>query len=115
MTGAHEFEVIHEGRPGQCRHPTTRETDHIREELIKAHPDEWERLADLIPQDLMLMENYISDGPGFAGTLAVLFWGEPCFITVIGDNGSTGHNWEVIQLDNGGPYFCQSCSEGFEK
>ena len=97
------------------RSATEPEANLIREALLREYPDDRERLADLIGCDLMIRENYISDGPGFAGTLAVLFWGEPCFVTVIGDNGATGTNWEVVTLDVGGPYFCQSCSAGFEK
>jgi hypothetical protein len=46
--------------------------------------------------EIMVRENYISDGPGFAGKLAVIFWGEPQFLTVLGDNGSTDTNWQTI-------------------
>lgn len=84
------------------RWPNTGELYAIKNALLKVYPDEWERLADLVRQDLMLTDNYISDGPGFMGTLAVLFWGEPCFVTVIGDNGSTGTNWEVIKTEGNG-------------
>ena len=78
---------------------TELEVNAIRRTMLLKYPDERTRLFGLMTNDLMIRENYISDGPGFAGTLAVYFWGEPQFITVIGDNGSTGTNWEVINLE----------------
>lgn len=56
-----------------------------------------ERAHYLTRDEVMIREDYISDGPGFAGKLAVIFWGEPQFVTIVGDNGSTDTNWEVIE------------------
>ncbi|MHC4237689.1 MAG: hypothetical protein ACYSSM_05495 [Planctomycetota bacterium] len=58
-----------------------------------------DRAKYLAREEVMIREDYISDGPGFAGKLAVIFWGEPQFMTVIGDNGSTDTNWEVIDVE----------------
>ena len=94
---ASDFEVIHAGRPDIVRIATWAELEQIRETLLDTYPDQWDRLADLIRQDIMIRTDYVSDGPGFAGSLAVLFWGEPQFITILGDRGSAGIAWEIIK------------------
>jgi hypothetical protein len=113
VTLPQDFEVLHGGRVGVIRRATRREYLAILIALTDAAdtavpggingdysclqtltPDtlaEW-----LTPDMIMVRTDYMSDGPGFAGKLAVIFWGEPELFTVLGDNGSTNTNWEVI-------------------
>lgn len=88
--------------PGKIRPANELELIVIRVAVERAYPnDEFilDRIADLTGEEVMLREDYISDGPGFCGKLAVIFWGEPQFVTIIGDNGSTDTNWEVIDVE----------------
>jgi len=68
---------------------------------IRYHADDYilERIPTLLCEEIMVRTDYISDGPGFAGKLAGIFWGEPGFLTIIGDNGSTDTNWQVIEVE----------------
>jgi hypothetical protein len=96
---AKEFEVHHQGRPRLIREATLAELVEIRKDLaIRYHGDDYilNRIPHLQRDEIMVRENYISDGPGFAGKLAVIFWGETQFLTVLGDNGSTDTNWQTI-------------------
>lgn len=88
--------------PGDIRKANELELIAIRVALTRRYfRDEFilERASHLTVDEVMIREDYISDGPGFAGKLAVIFWGEPQFVTIVGDNGSTDTNWEVIDLE----------------
>jgi len=65
------------------------------------HNDDYilDRCKYLTVDEIMIREDYISDGPSFCGKLAVIFWGEACFLTILGDNGCTDTNWEVIDQE----------------
>lgn len=65
------------------------------------HQDDYilDRCNFLTVDEIMIREDYISDGPSFCGKVAVIFWGEACFLTVLGDNGCTDTNWEVIDQE----------------
>lgn len=85
------------------RHANVIELEAIREALKVRYPND-DYIQGLIPfiacEEIMVRTDYISDGPGFAGKLAVIFWGEPGFLTIVGDNGSTDTNWEVIETED---------------
>lgn len=88
--------------PGPIRPANELELIAIRVAVERAYPNDdfiTDRLPDLVREEVMVREDYISDGPGFCGKLAVIFWGEPQFLTVVGDNGSTDTNWEVIDVE----------------
>ena len=81
------------------RQVTPDELELIRLALAaRYHSDDYilDRIPTLACEEIMLRENYISDGPGFAGNLAVIFWGEPCFLTVIGTSDSA---WRTIEVE----------------
>ena len=85
--------------PGDIRKANELELTAIKLALLARYfQDDFiiERAGHLTRDEIMIREDYISDGPGFAGKLAVIFWGEPQFVTIVGDNGSTDTNWEVI-------------------
>ncbi len=65
------------------------------------HQDDYilDRANYLTRDEIMIREDYISDGPSFCGKVAVIFWGEACFLTVLGDNGTTDTNWQVIDVE----------------
>lgn len=88
--------------PGDIRRANGLELAAIRIALqFRYYNDEHilDRAKHLTRDEIMIREDYISDGPGFAGKLAVIFWGEPQFVTIVGDNGSTDTNWEVIEVE----------------
>lgn len=93
------------------RFATVAELDAIRAAWKIAGTFENVDLADLICEDIVIHENYISDGPGFWGTLAWIVHGEPQYNTIFGDNGATGTNWEVLSQASDDNYFCQSCND----
>lgn len=88
--------------PGVIRRANELELIAIRVALQRRYPNDdyiRDRIIYLTVDEIMVREDYISDGPGFAGKLAVIFWGEPQFLTIVGDNGSTDTNWEVIEVE----------------
>jgi hypothetical protein len=88
--------------PGEIRPANALELIAIGVALNARYPNDdyiLGRIKYLTCDEIMVREDYISDGPGFCGKLAVIFWGEPQFLTIIGDNGSTDTNWEVIEVE----------------
>ena len=88
--------------PGVIRKANELELIAIRLALRAKYPNDdyiLDRAKYLTVDEIMIREDYISDGPSFCGKVAVIFWGEACFLTVLGDNGCTDTNWEVIDQE----------------
>ncbi len=65
----------------------------------------YERIDALTCDEIMIRTDYVSDGPGFVGYLAIVFWGEPEFVTVLGKYHaskplmySQPDKWETIEI-----------------
>ncbi len=87
---------------GEIRRANELELIAIRIALTRHYPNDdyiLDRAKYMTVDEIMIREDYISDGPSFCGKVAVIFWGEACFLTVLGDNGTTDTNWEVIDQE----------------
>ena len=88
--------------PGEIRRANELELIAICVALrARYHQDDYilDRANYLTRDEIMIREDYISDGPSFCGKVAGIFWGEACCLTVLGDNGTTDTNWEVIDVE----------------
>lgn len=95
-----DFEVNHTGRRGRlCRFARPDELEPICAAIVTDGVLDSYQVERVACTDILILENYISDGPGFAGTMAFVIYGEPCFTTVLGDNGSTNTNWETYKQE----------------
>jgi len=62
-----------------------------------------ERIDALHNSEIMVRTDYISDGPGFVGELAVVFWGEPQFVTILckySGRGISPDQWQTIEVES---------------
>ena len=62
------------------RKPTEEELRIIASLTCEDGPDEAEYIAS---RPVAVFDNYISDGPGYTGTVAIVVWGEPQIISMI--------------------------------
>lgn len=46
--------------------------------------------------DILVTDNYISDGPGFAGSIAFIVWGEPQFVSILTRPPACDGPWTLI-------------------